>query len=170
MIRQLGPPTLFVTFPSAEHQWTPLVNALYELQRKRRKRKHIEMIEDFDIYYIIRKDPVTCSRSYRHRINAIKQLICDDKTFYGKIVDYYFVTEFQNRGSEHDHSLLWIENALVYGKSDNTDIEKFVDNYITCNTDHLDPKLANIHRHYHTKSCKKNKKSKICRYNFKFPQ
>ena len=44
MIRQLGPPTFFVTFTSAEHRWTPLVNALSELQRKRRKIKHIEMI------------------------------------------------------------------------------------------------------------------------------
>ena len=81
MISQLGPPTFFVTFTSAEHQWTPLVNALSELQRKRRKRKHIETIEDFDIDYIIRKDPVTCSRYYMHIINAIKQLIRDDKGF-----------------------------------------------------------------------------------------
>ena len=134
MIRQLGLLTFFVTFTSAEHQWTPLVNALFELQRKRRKRKHIETIEDFDIDSIIRKNLVTCSQHYRHRINAIKQLICDDKGVFGKILDYYFITEFQNRGSEHDHALLWIENAPLCGKSDNASIQKFVENYITCIT------------------------------------
>ena len=60
MIRQLGPATFIVTFTSAQNQWTPLVNALSELQSKRRKIKHIGMIEDFDVDYIIRKDLVTC--------------------------------------------------------------------------------------------------------------
>ena len=116
MIRQVGPPTFFFTFTSAEHEWMPLVNSLSELQRKGRKRKHIETIEDFDVDYIIRKDLVTCSRYYRNRINAIKQLTSHEKIFFGKILDYYFVTEFQNRRSEHDHALLWTENAPIYGK------------------------------------------------------
>jgi hypothetical protein len=92
-------------------------------------------------------------------------LICHDETFFGKISDYFFVTEFQNRGNEHDHTLLWIEGAPIYGVDNNSDIEQFVDKYITCNTDHLDPKLAKVHRHYHTRSCRKRKNSH-CRYNF----
>jgi hypothetical protein len=75
--------------------------------------------------------------------------------FFGKISDYVFVTEFQNRGSEHDHALLWIEGAPIYGADNNSQIEQFVDKYITCNTYHLDLELAKVHRHYHTKSCKK---------------
>jgi hypothetical protein len=71
------------------------------------------------------------------------------------------VTEFHNKGSEHDHALLWIEGALVYGNDNNSQIEQFVDKYITCNTDHLDRELAKFHRHYHTKSCKKTKNIRI---------
>jgi hypothetical protein len=37
------------------------------------------------------------------------------------------VTEFQNKGSEHDHALLWIEGAPVYGNENNSQIEQFVD-------------------------------------------
>jgi hypothetical protein len=65
------------------------------------------------------------------------------------------VSEFQNRGNEHDHALLWIEGALVYGADNNSEIEKFVDKYITFNIDHLDPELSKVHRHYHTTSSRK---------------
>jgi hypothetical protein len=155
MIRQLGPPTFFITFTSAEHRWDPLVATVSALYRNRKRKKQTDTLENDDIDYLIRKDPVTCTRYYRHRINALRQLICHDETFFEKISDYYFVTEFQNRGSEHDHTLLWIEGAPVYGNDNNSQIEQFVDKYITCNTDHLDPELAKVHRHYHTRSCKK---------------
>jgi len=165
MIRQLGPPTFFVTFTSAEHLWTPLVQTLTKLHSNRNKEKHIETIEECNIDYLVRKDPVTCTRYYRHKTNALKQLICQDSTFFGKILDYYFVTEFQNRGSAHEHALIWIENAPVYGINSNLEIENFSDNYITCSTNHLDPELTKIHEHHHTKRCKKRKASQ-CRYKF----
>jgi hypothetical protein len=31
---------------------------------------------------------------YRHRINALRQMICRDEMFFRKISDYFFVTEF----------------------------------------------------------------------------
>jgi hypothetical protein len=111
---------------------------------------------------------VTCTCYYRHRINALRQLICHDETFFGKISDYFFVTEFQNRGNEHDHALLWIEGAPIYGADNNSKIEQFVEKYITCNIDHLDPELVKVHRHYHTRSCRKRKNSHY-RYNFPVP-
>jgi hypothetical protein len=98
----------------------------------------------------------------------VKQLICHDEMFFGNVSDYYFVTEFQNRGSEHEHGLLWIEDAPIYGRESNSQIENFLDKYITCDTDHLDPDLSKLHKHYHTRSCKKRKNSH-CKYNFPMP-
>jgi hypothetical protein len=155
MIRQLGPPTFFITFTSAEHYLDPLVVVVSELHRNRKRKKETNALENNDIDYFIKKDPVTCTRYYRHRINDLRQLIFHDETFFGKISDYFFVTEFQNRGNEHDHALLWIEGAPVYGVDINSEIKQFVDKYIACNTDHLDPELAKVHRHYHTRSCRK---------------
>jgi hypothetical protein len=106
MIQQLGPPTFFVTFTSAKHQWTPLVSTLNELDKNKKKRKQTDTLEVTDIDYLIRKDPVTCTRYYRHKINTLKQMICHDDTFFGKVSYHYFVTEFQNRGSEHEHMTL----------------------------------------------------------------
>ena len=90
------------------------------------------------------------------------------QNIFGKILDYYFVTEFQNRGSEHDHGLLWIQDAPIYGKNNNLEIENFVDRYITCDMDFLDPNLSKFHEHHHTKSCKK-RKNFHGRYNFPMP-
>jgi hypothetical protein len=71
--------------------------------------------------------------------------------------EYYttFVTEFQNRGSEQEHGLFWIEDSPIYWKDNNLQIEKFLDKYITYNTDCLDLELAKVNRHYHTRSFKK---------------
>jgi hypothetical protein len=112
-------------------------------------------LENDDIDYLIRKYPVTCTHYYRRRINSLRKFICHDETFFEKISNYNFVTEFQNRGSEHDHALLWIEGAPVYGNGNNSHIEQFLDKYITGNTYHLDPELFKVHRHYHTRSYKK---------------
>jgi hypothetical protein len=168
MIQQLGPPTFFVTFTSTEHCWDPLVVVVSDLHRNRKRKKETDTLENNDIDYLIRKDPVTCTCYYRHRINALRQLICHDEMFFGKISDYFFVTEFQNRGNKHDRTLLWIEGAAVYGVDNNLEIEQFLDKYITCNTDHLDPNFVKVHRHYHTRSCRKRKNSH-CRYNFPIP-
>jgi hypothetical protein len=65
------------------------------------------------------------------------------------------VIEFHNKGNEHDHALLWIEDAPVYGADKNSEIKQFADKYMTCNTNHLEPDLAKVHRHYHTRSCRK---------------
>ena len=82
MIRLLGPPTFFVTFTSAEHLWEPLVQTLTKLHSNRNKEKYIETIEECNIDYLVRKDPVTCTRYYRHKTDALKQLIYQDNTIF----------------------------------------------------------------------------------------
>ena len=58
----------------------------------------------------------------------------------GKLTDFYMRKEFQQRGSPHVHSLLWIENAPKYGISPLNEVIEFIDRTITCillNTDSL---------------------------------
>lgn len=84
-------------------------------------------------------------------------MLCHDETLFGKILDFYFVTEFQNSGSAHEYGLLWIENAPIYGKYRNLDIKNFLEKYVMCNIGNLDPTLTNMHQHRHTKSCRKKR-------------
>jgi hypothetical protein len=84
MIRQLGLPTFFITFTSAEHRWDMLVATMSTLYRNMKMKKQTDTLENDDIDYLIRKDPMSCTHYYRHRINALRQLIYHDETFFRK--------------------------------------------------------------------------------------
>ena len=74
----------------------------------------------------------------------------------GKVDDFFYCVEFQQRGSPHIHGLFWIKNAPQYGKDSANDIAKFVDDYVSCkaHSDELTD-LVNLQRHRHSKTCKK---------------
>ena len=167
MIRQLGPPTFFVSFTSSEHLWDPLMDALRDIKQNTRKPKTNELDEN-EPSSLIRNDPVTCVRYYRSRRDALHQLISHDHKYYGELNDHFYVTEFQNRGSEHEHGLLWIKSAPIYGQNANIEVEQFVDNYLSTNSFLLSKELRALQHHCHTKSCRKHAKSN-CRFNFPIP-
>lgn len=76
--------------------------------------------------------------------------------------------KFQNRGGDHEHGLLWIKSASIYGKGTNIDVEKFVDKYLSIDSLVLTKDLRTIQHHHHTISCRKHKNSN-CRFNFPIP-
>ncbi len=51
------------------------------------------------------------------------KLITEYHYLFGYISNHFFVTEFQNHRSEHDHGLLWIKRAPMYGVHTNEEIE-----------------------------------------------
>jgi hypothetical protein len=81
---------------------------------------------------------------------------------------FIFVIEFQNRGSEHDHGLLWIKNAPMYGVHINEKIEQFINMYISCDVSLLSNSLQNAQQHQHTCTCKK-KNHVVCRFHYPLP-
>lgn len=96
---------------------------------------------------LIKKDPVTCSRYFQHRFQIFMQKIMKSRVnLLGKIVDYFFRVEFQQRGSPHIHMLLWIENAPTYEASTKEEIQIFIDKPCTCSRNDDIPELIN-YRH-----------------------
>ena len=81
----------------------------------------------------MQRDPVTYSRYFDHLVqeflNAILKSNCEP---IGKLGDFFYRVEFQQRGSPHTHMLVWIENAPTLEKSSEEEIVKFVDKYLTC--------------------------------------
>jgi hypothetical protein len=55
MIRQLGLPTFFITFTSAENCWHPLVATTFDFHRNRKCKKQTDKLENNDIDYLTRK-------------------------------------------------------------------------------------------------------------------
>jgi hypothetical protein len=60
-------------------------------------------------------NPITCARYSNHKTSRFHTLFNKDPSIFGQVCDFFFVIEFQICGSEHDHRLLWIKDASIYG-------------------------------------------------------
>ncbi len=133
MIQQLGPPTFFVTFTSAERLWDPFIKVLHTLHASKLNLPNkIEDLQPVHIAELIWIDLTTCARYYDHKTSCFHKLVTKYHYLFGYISDFFYVTKFQNCGSKHDHGLLWIKNAPMYGVQINEKIEKFINMYISC--------------------------------------
>jgi hypothetical protein len=117
---------------------------------------------------LIRNNPVTCVQYYKNRMNSLRQLISHDLKYYGELKDHLLLIEFQNRGSQHDHALIWINYAPIYGRNTNIEIKKFVNIHFSTDSRVLANDVKTIQHHHHTITCRKNKKFS-CMFNFPIP-
>jgi hypothetical protein len=76
---------------------------------------------------------------------------------FGHISNFHLVIKFKNCGNEHNHGLLSIKDAPMYGVYTNEEIEQFVNMYISCDVSLLPNSLHNAQKHQHTHTCKKKK-------------
>ena len=97
----------------------------------------------------------------------LKQFLLSEIAPTGKMKDWFYRVEYQQRGSPHVHMLIWLEDAPVFGVDGDEDVSSFIDTIITCRKPDDDTSLLNLvnrqmHRHSHT--CRKKSKS-VCRFN-----
>ena len=59
----------------------------------------------------------------------------------GKIADWFYLVEYQQRGSPHIHMLISLESAPMYGCDDDEDVTSFIDEIVTCKKPDNDPEL-----------------------------
>ena len=173
MIRQLGSASLFCSFSSAETQWIHLLRILGQLvDKKEYTDNELENLNWQEKCRLIQSDPVTCARHFDYQINQfLRNFLLSDAAPLGKIADWFYRVEYQQRGSPHIHMLIWLENAPTFGIDSDKNVIAFINKVITCQkpTDNPDLlKLVNrqIHRHSHT--CRKKSKTE-CRFNYPQP-
>ena len=172
MIRQLGIPTFFLTLSSAETRW----NELLVILKKVLENKVISEEEASELDYrekcnLIRNDPVTCARYFDRRYRELFKLLQVPNGPFGeyKLIDFYIRVEFQQRGSGHIHSLIWLENAPNFEANDSMsriNCQQFISRFISCETSDSDLNdLVRYQYHKHSKTCKKTKfDSVVCRF------
>ncbi|XP_061175632.1 uncharacterized protein LOC133184560 [Saccostrea echinata] len=173
MIRQLGIPQFFCSFSSADFRWAEIIETILRQQNDTR---NLNELSWNDKCKILRSNPVTAARMFDHRFHTfLKDVIMSDAQPIGKVVDYFYRVEFQQRGSPHTHCLFWIDGAPKFEQDSETDVVKFIDRYITCEIPDAieNPEMHDIvmavqqHSKNHSKSCKK--KGTVCRFNFPRP-
>ena len=171
MIRQLSLPTWFMSLSAADTRWTDLLRMLAKLNDGiEYSEKELENLTWQEKTKLVQKDPVTCSRYFDHRVQEFLSTILKSSCEpIGKVRDYFYRVEFQQRGSPHIHMLVWVENAPTLETNSEDEIIQFVDQYLTCSTDdEKTANLVNLQSHKHSRTCRKKGKP-ICRFGFPLP-
>ncbi|XP_064625952.1 uncharacterized protein LOC135486782 [Lineus longissimus] len=178
MIKQIGIPTWFVTFSAADLRWPEVLHAL--LLNSSDPKRNIEDLSFQEKSKLLQENPVLAARMFDHRVHVLfHQLLLSKAEPLGKVVDYFWRTEFQCRGSPHIHCLLWIENAPKLDEDSDELVCAFIDRYISTELpdEETDPVLHHIikqvqtHSRNHSKSCFKGSGSRQCRIcRFLFPR
>ncbi|XP_065139046.1 uncharacterized protein [Paramisgurnus dabryanus] len=175
LIRQLGIPTFFASFSSADLRWPEMIKNILNQEGKNLNVDELDWSEKCGL---IRRNPVTAARMFDHRWHCfLKDVIMSPAQPIGKVIDYFYRVEFQQRGSPHVHCLFWVENAPKLNE-DNEDndalVAAFVDRYITCEIPseedtELYETVNSVQKHSvrHSKTCRK--KNTVCRFNFPRP-
>ena len=171
MIRQLSLPTWFMSLSAADTRWTDLLKMLAKLNNGvSYTDKDIEGLTWQEKTKLVQKDPVTCSRYFDHRVQEFLNIILKSNCEpIGKLRDFFYRVEFQQRGSPHIHMLVWIDNAPSLEKNSEEEIVQFVDKYLTCSVnDEETAHLVELQTHKHSRTCRKKGKA-ICRFGFPLP-
>ena len=173
MIRQLGATTFFMSLSAAETRWGHLLKILSQIVDN----KELTEEEALNLTWpeksrLIQSDPVTCARHFDFCVSKfITEFLSTESAPLGKVQDYFYRVEYQQRGSPHVHMMIWVENAPRYGVDPKEEAIKFIDTYVTCAKSDETPEMKDLikyqtHRHSHT--CRK-KKRKQCRFGFPKP-
>ena len=119
MIRQLSLPTWFMSLSAADTRWTDLLKMLAKLNNGVvYSDKDIEGLTWQEKTRLVQKDPMKCSRYFDHRVQEfLNTIFKSDCEPIGKLRDFFYRDEFQQRGSPHTIMLVWIENAPTFEKN-----------------------------------------------------
>ena len=151
-------------------RWPEVINTLLRQQGDSRD---IDDLDWNDKCKLFRSNPVTVARMFDKRFHSfLKNVIISRDQPIGKVKDYFYRVEFQQRGSPHTHCLFWIENAPRLGVDSDEEVIKFIDSYISCilpseeEESELNDIISHVqvHSRKHSKSCKK--KGTECRFHF----
>ncbi|XP_063420756.1 uncharacterized protein LOC134705970 [Mytilus trossulus] len=170
MIRQLGIPHFFVSLSAAETKWKNLLITLGKLvNNKEYSTSDVDEMSWQDKCHLINSDPVTCVRYFDYRVQKfLHSVMMSPLEPIGKIQDYFYRVEFQQRGSPHIHMVVWVVDGPELGKATSEEITSFVDKHVTCVKDETMTELINYQTHRHARTCRKKGHS-VCRFNFPIP-
>ena len=113
---QLGSASLFCSFSSAETQWTHLLRILGKLvHNKTYTDTEIENLNWEEKSRLIQSDPVTYARHFDYQVHKFLQnILLSGATPLGKIVNWFYRVEYQQRGSPHIQMLICMARKCSY--------------------------------------------------------
>ena len=177
MIKNIGPPTWFITLSANDINWEDLISILCKRHNMPSDVASIQKLSRDEKVKLMTSDPITTARHFSHRVHHfIHRVILSKDHPIGEVSDHFWRIEFQQRGSPHVHSLWWIKDAPNLDTIDGLkQAPDFIDKYITTKIpdlgqdDDLRSKVLSLQSHHHTKTCRKYKSDGPCRFGFPQP-
>ena len=170
MVREFGPPTLFLTFSCAENESPDIDTYL---------RKVNAVPDSYPIGKLCCEDSISVSRKFSLKFHAFFKTVILKGKVLGHVTHYFFKKEYQVRGAPHYHAVVWIEGAPVIGESPQVDVLKWINDRICCHIpeEKTNPELHRLVSRYQlhkcSRYCKRTKKygaRYITKCKFGFPR
>ena len=148
IIRDHGPPTLFLTFSCAEYESSDITEYLKRVNG-------IPSSSKCNIGKLCIEDPVSVSRQFSNKFHCFFQTVIVKGQVLGKVAQFYWKKEYQARGAPHYHVLLWIEGAPVIGEDKPEHVITWIQERITCHipNEKSNPELHRLVTRYQMHKC-----------------
>jgi len=111
MVTWYGPVTFFLTLSPAEYNWDRLDSYLRKVNNVTEEGKSLSAL--------IAYDPIPTSRFIDNEFKAMLDFLTSKNGPLGVIEHYVWRREYQTRGLQHFHMLIWIKEAPVLGRQRN---------------------------------------------------
>ena len=93
----------------------------------------------------IQNDPVTCATHFDYQVNQfLQKFLLSSLVPLGKITDWFYRVEYQQRGLPHIPMLIWQKDALVFGINSDIEVIAFIDEIITFKNHWIIPNYSNL--------------------------
>ena len=168
MVKQLGIPTYFLTLSCADLRWEELPHIINKLNKLGLSEEELKNLGYQQRCKLLNNNPVLVARHFQYKVELFfKEIILDGPL--GKTKYYALRIEFQERGSPHVHSFIWVFDAPNI--QDEKRYISFVEN--TINVQLPDPQdqpelfelVKTYQIHAHSRTCWKYNKNE-CRFSY----
>ena len=163
-IRKFGPPTFFITFSAAEFHWTDIIKIVARQYGEELSDESIRTMSRSQKVKYLKRNPVTVAKQIDYRFNQLfKKCLFSGMHPVGQIINIDDRREYQQRGTQHVHAIIHVENAPKLDIDNDDVVVKFIDKYITCSIPDSNSRqelfqLVNkVQKHHHTFTCRKKK-------------
>ena len=171
MLREWGPPALFLTLSCAEYDAPEMSTYLHKVNDN--------IPDNYPIGKLCTEDPISVTRKFDQKFHNFFSIVILKGKVLGKVTHHFVKKEYQARGAPHYHVLLWIENAPVIGINSDDEVLQWIQERITCRIPDQasNPELHRLVTKYQTHRCsnyckrrKKVNNTFITKCKFGFPR
>lgn len=179
MVRQLGPPTFFITLSAADMQWDDLALALAtldtDLSTPESRAAYLAALTPARRRTMLRDNPIDVARHFANRWALTLRWLQGADSPLGGVEDVWWRVEFQRRGSAHVHFFVWCSDAPDPAAQDRAQaIPAYIDEHISTSVPAANSPLRDlvlsVQQHRHTSTCDSSRSRRgHCRFGFPRP-